>query len=61
MAYAEFFESLCPSTAEHQMRLWGRQMVLGPTPEFCLHSADPARLPESLAGRAIAMRVVGPE
>jgi hypothetical protein len=37
MTYQLFFESLRP-VCEHGAMLWGRQMVLGPTPEFCLHA-----------------------
>ncbi len=27
------------------LALWGRQMVLGPTPEFCLHAPEPIDVP----------------
>ena len=60
MAYAEFFERLRPLTDERQTRLWGRQMTLGPTTEFCLHSDEPISLPEGLAGREIQLRGVLP-
>ena len=58
MAYAEFFARLRPLTDEHAARLWGRQMTLGPTTEFCLQSAEPAQLPEDFAGQAIELRAV---
>jgi hypothetical protein len=60
MAYAEFFEILRPLTTDRHARLWGRQMVLGPTLEFCLHSVEPIQLPESFTGRVIELRVVWP-
>lgn len=40
--------------------LWGRQMTLGPAPEFCLHSGRPVRLPAPLAGAALGCRPVWP-
>jgi hypothetical protein len=40
MAYADFLESLRP-LCRGGVALWGRQMVLGPTPEFCLHASGP--------------------
>lgn len=60
MAYAQFFELLRPLTDHRQVQLWGRQMVLGPTPEFCLHSAEPVQLPGALTGRAIELRAIWP-
>jgi hypothetical protein len=59
--YAEFFESMRPLIDERQAQLWGRQMVLGPTQEFCLHSAELVRLPEALTGYTIELQVVWPE
>jgi hypothetical protein len=61
MAYADFFERLRPLTEERSARLWGRQMTLGPTTEFCLHSAEIVQLPEGFAGRALELRGVWPE
>ena len=61
MTYAEFFERLRPLADERSARLWGRQMTLGPTTEFCAHSAEPPRLPEGLAGQVGELRVVWAE
>ena len=44
MAYADFYDSLRPFCVGNAT-LWGRQMVLGPTPEFCLRSASPVDPP----------------
>jgi hypothetical protein len=38
--------------------LWGRQMTLGPTLEFCLHSRGPIPVPETMAPFAIRCRTV---
>jgi len=43
MSYADFYLMLEPLGA-----LWARQMTLGPTTEFVIHSKDPIQLPEAL-------------
>src|SRR5580765_6650284 len=35
LKYAELYAQMGPLLAKHGAALWGRQMVLGPTPEFC--------------------------
>ena len=44
MSYQAFFDSLQP-LCEDGAALWSRQMVLGPTPEFCLRSSGDLVLP----------------
>jgi hypothetical protein len=44
MAYATLFDGLS-DLCRGNGTLWSRQMVLGPTPEFCLHSNRPIELP----------------
>ena len=46
-SYEMFYDSLSPWTSQPGVGLWGRQMVLGPTPEFCLLSPERFDLPES--------------
>ncbi len=48
MLYNDFYKLLAPATSQPGVALWGRQMTLGPTPEFCLHSAAPLALPSAL-------------
>lgn len=43
MSYTDFYLMVEPTGT-----LWGRQMVLGPTTEFVIHSKDPIQLPEAL-------------
>ena len=43
--YRGFLDQLAPLVSESGGALWMRQMVLGPTPEFCLHSRNPVVLP----------------
>lgn len=56
--YPEFFEALAPVCEATGGALWGRQMTLGPTPEFCLVSpGDPGDLPYPAALRVGRRRV----
>jgi hypothetical protein len=43
VTYAELDAALAPAPG---VSLWMRKMVLGPTPEFCLMSAEPLGLPD---------------
>ena len=45
VSYHEFYETLAPFTSQPGVALWGRQMTLGPTTEFCLHSPTKIELP----------------
>ncbi len=59
MSYSSLYDRLQGLTSDGPT-LWGRQMVLGPSPEFCLRSAAPPALPEPLAAATIALRTVWP-
>jgi len=41
VAYKDFYASLQQLTSQPGVALWGRQMTLGPTTEFCLHTSTP--------------------
>ncbi len=58
--YSAFFTLLAPLVDESGAALWGRQMTLGPTPEFCLHTIHPVPLPAPLAGTVLRWRPVWP-
>lgn len=45
MSYAALWDAMRPIVESDGAALWGRQMVLGPTPEFCLQSMGPIELP----------------
>jgi hypothetical protein len=45
MPYAEFDERMAALLDAPGASLWQRQLVLGPTPEFCLISPTPLELP----------------
>jgi hypothetical protein len=55
MSYPHFFDALQPITSQSGVALWGRQMTLGPTTEFCLHSAAAVELPAGFGGRQFAL------
>jgi hypothetical protein len=50
MSYDELFERLEPITKAPDAGLWGRQMTLGPTPEFCLLTPLKPALPPGISG-----------
>jgi hypothetical protein len=45
MAYADFYREITPWTSRPDVSLWRRQMVLGPSPEFCIVGPEPVRAP----------------
>jgi hypothetical protein len=55
ISYRDFFDALAPLTAQSNVALWGRQMTLGPTTEFCLHSQTPIQLPAGYTGRQLLL------
>jgi len=60
MKYEEFYALLKPLTGSPGFALWGRQMVLGPTPEFCLHTPGAVELPAGLAPQMTSLERVWP-
>src|SRR5690349_3398015 len=55
VSYPAFYDALAPLTAEGNVALWGRQMTLGPTTEFCLHSQTQIQLPPGCTGRQLPL------
>lgn len=60
VSYPVLFERLEPQIARTGAALWMRQMVLGPTPEFCLHTAGVIDLPPEYAAASYARESVWP-
>jgi hypothetical protein len=59
--YAELYSSLEALVARPGTSLWRRQMVLGPTPEFCLLAPSPADPPGlALEVRRVQRRLLWP-
>jgi len=58
MTYAGLSNLLAPACARPAAGLWGRQMVLGPTPEFCLLASRAVELPAELAAHTLARAIM---
>ena len=50
VSYKDFYTALEPLTSQPGVALWGRQMTLGPTTEFCIHSTNAIELPAGFSG-----------
>lgn len=48
VSYKDFYAGLESLTSQPGVALWGRQMTLGPTTEFCIHSQTPVQLSDSI-------------
>lgn len=58
VTYRDFYDALAALTSQANVALWGRQMTLGPTTEFCLHSQTPLQLPPGYTGRQLPLTSV---
>ena len=57
VSYADFYSTLQPIVTG---ALWQRQMTLGPTTEFLIHSATPVQLPENwTTNQVLTLQSVG--
>jgi hypothetical protein len=61
MPYPDFYARVSPAVDGAQGALWRRQMVLGPAPEFCLHTARPVPVLAGLDALVIPLRQTWPE
>ncbi|MFL5496090.1 MAG: hypothetical protein ACJ8DC_17025 [Gemmatimonadales bacterium] len=61
MSYDELYVALESPVLRTGGALWGRQMVLGPTPEFCLHTPEPVPLPAPLVVQVVARSPIWPD
>ena len=60
MSYGSLYTALAPLVGAGGGALWGRQMTLGPTPEFCMHATSPVALPAPLVPLALSCRPIWP-
>jgi hypothetical protein len=60
-SYQSYYEELAKSTSGRRTALWRRQMVLGPSPQFCVHSEEALSLPAALRPVASGLRIVSHE
>lgn len=58
VSYNEFYSTLQPITSLQGVGLWGRQMTLGPTTEFCIHSPTQVELPENYTHQTIPLELI---
>jgi len=58
VSYKDFYAALQPITSQPGVGLWGRQMTLGPTTEFCVHSATPIELSPNFTGHKIFLELI---
>jgi hypothetical protein len=61
VSYPDFYSQLHPVLTQHQASLWGRQMVLGPTMEFCIHSRAAVELPRNYVVEQLVLKKVWPK
>jgi hypothetical protein len=61
MSYGELVATLAPVIETERVALWGRQMTLGPAPEFCLQAARRLALPAPFVPLVVPCRPVWPE
>ena len=60
VSYKSLYSDLHLLTSQSGVALWGRQMTLGPTTEFCIHSQNPIELPPGYSGHSIGLERVYP-
>ncbi|HEX6730268.1 MAG TPA: hypothetical protein VF074_09670 [Pyrinomonadaceae bacterium] len=58
MSYQNLYDSLQSVIDDNGAALWGRQMTLGPTTEFCVLSPMPIKLPNGIIQHQLALEVV---
>lgn len=58
LSYRDFYAAVQPLTSQQGVGLWGRQMTLGPTNEFCLHSSNKLKLPYGYSGHVVPLELV---
>lgn len=60
VSYKTFYAELQTLTSQPGVALWGRQMTLGPTTEFCIHSQTPIELPAGYSGHTLNLHLIYP-
>jgi hypothetical protein len=58
MTYPAFYERLKPWTAQAELTLWRRMMVLGPPPEFCLTAPSDQMLPAAMSPESLTRELI---
>jgi hypothetical protein len=58
LSYRDLYDSMQLVVDENGGALWGRQMTLGPTTEFCLVSRTAVKLPTGIKGQQLDLEIV---
>ncbi|HJU64692.1 MAG TPA: hypothetical protein VJ596_03405 [Gemmatimonadaceae bacterium] len=58
MSYDRLWELCSPLVREGRGALWIRHMVLGPSPEFCLHAVAETPLPAGISSLRLVLRPI---
>jgi hypothetical protein len=57
-SYQEYYKEAVEALGDRRADLWRRQMVLGPSPQFCVHSVDALDLPKRFAPLTVRIEAV---
>ncbi|MDA4116411.1 MAG: hypothetical protein OK442_07650 [Thaumarchaeota archaeon] len=60
-SYQSYYEELAGSLGENRSDLWRRQLVLGPSSQFCVHSTEALQLPTSFRQITSKAELVSPD
>lgn len=60
-SYQSYYDELAKGVGDGRTDLWRRQMVLGPSPQFCVHSAEPLELPAGLRPVHSKIEMISPK
>lgn len=58
VTYKDFYAGLESLTSQPGVGLWGRQMTLGPTTEFCIHGPTPLEPPDGYSGESFSLELM---
>jgi hypothetical protein len=58
LSYGDFYEALKSSATQQGFALWGRQMTLGPTAEFCIHNQTQTTLTPEYKSKTYALNLI---